>query len=142
MRQTLFQFEQAIVGAKLDAEMAKLKTKLAERTQRAIRKRQAEMDKSTRRLMRDHARKQKQPIKSPCVGSISTPSVPANVIAAATGRTAASAGRRCATSTLTSRPRPQTANASDGERGLRRLGLTPAQTRTRGLHPLDSSSLP
>ncbi len=61
MSQTLFQFEQAIVDAKLDAEMAKLKTKLAERTQRAIRKRQAEIDKSTRRLMRDHARKQKQP---------------------------------------------------------------------------------
>ena len=34
------------------------------------------------------------------------------------------------------------ASASAGERGLRRLGLTPAQARARGLHPLDSIALP
>ena len=61
MSQTLFQFEQTIIDAKLDAETAKLNAKLAARKQREAAKRQEEMEKSTRRLMRDHERKQKQP---------------------------------------------------------------------------------
>ena len=61
MSQTLFSFEQAIIDAEQDAAMAKLKAELAARKQREAAKRQEEMEKSTRRLMRDHARKQKQP---------------------------------------------------------------------------------
>ena len=59
--QTLFRFEQAIVDAKHDAQMAKLNAKLAARKQREAANRQEEIEKSTRRLMRDHERKQKQP---------------------------------------------------------------------------------
>ena len=59
--QSLFGFEQSIVNAKHDAAMAKLKAKQAARVQRAILKRQAEMDKSTRRMFRHQAWKEKQP---------------------------------------------------------------------------------
>ena len=61
MSQALFRFEQTIIDAERAAQMAKLSAKLAARKQREAAKRQAEIDKSTRRLMRDHARKQKQP---------------------------------------------------------------------------------
>ena len=61
MSQILFTFEQARLDAEHAAAYAKLQARLAAKAQRAILKRQAEIDKSTRRLMRDHARKQKQP---------------------------------------------------------------------------------
>jgi hypothetical protein len=59
--QALFAFEQARIDAEFATQAAKLQAKLAARAQRAILKRQAEIDKSTRRLMREHERKQKQP---------------------------------------------------------------------------------
>ncbi len=61
MSQTLFQFEQAVINARREIETAKLNAKLAARQQREAAKREEEMEKSTRRLMREHARKQKQP---------------------------------------------------------------------------------
>ena len=61
MNQNLFTFEQTTVDAERAAVAARLHAKEAARVQRAILKQQAEMDKSTRRLMRHHAWKQKQP---------------------------------------------------------------------------------
>ena len=59
--QSLLAFEQAAVDADLAAANAKLQAKLAAKAQRAILKRQAELDKLSRRVMRDHERKQKIP---------------------------------------------------------------------------------
>jgi hypothetical protein len=50
--QSLFTFEQAIVDAELAAAHAKVQAKLAAQAQRAILKRQAEIDKNTRRFRR------------------------------------------------------------------------------------------
>lgn len=61
MSQALFSFEQSRVDAELAAQAAKLHARLAARAQRAILKRQAEIEKSTRRLMREHERGKKQP---------------------------------------------------------------------------------
>lgn len=61
MSQTLFQFELTVIDARLEIETAKLNAKLAARQQHEAAKREEEMEKSTRRLMREHARKQKQP---------------------------------------------------------------------------------
>ena len=59
--QVLFAFEQERIDAELAAAAAKLQAKLAAKAQRAILKRQAEIDKNTRRIMRDHERKKRQP---------------------------------------------------------------------------------
>jgi len=59
--QSLLSFEQATVDAELAAANAKLQAKLAAKAQRAILKRQEELDKMTHRVMRDHARKQRTP---------------------------------------------------------------------------------
>ena len=61
MNQSLFQFEQAIADAELDAMHKALQAKLAAKAQRAILKRRAELDKLHRRVVREHERKQKQP---------------------------------------------------------------------------------
>ena len=59
--QSLLAFEQAAVDVELAAANAKLQAKLAAKAQRAILKRQAELDKMSRRLVRDYARKQRTP---------------------------------------------------------------------------------
>lgn len=59
--QSLLAFEQTMVDTERAAEAARLHAKEAARVQRAILKRQAEMERTTRRLMRAHAQKQKQP---------------------------------------------------------------------------------
>src|SRR5512137_2094768 len=51
--QAFFGFEQQRLDAELAAANAKLQAKLAEQAQRAIRKRQEEMDKNTRRWKRE-----------------------------------------------------------------------------------------
>ena len=61
MNQALLQFEQTTVDAELAAAAAKLQAKLAAKAQRANEKRQAELDKISRRVMRDHERKQRTP---------------------------------------------------------------------------------
>jgi hypothetical protein len=58
--QVLFAFEQERIDAELATAAAKLQAKLAAKAQRAILKRQAEIDKNTRRIMREHERKKKQ----------------------------------------------------------------------------------
>jgi hypothetical protein len=58
--QTLLSFEQATVDAELAAAYAKLQAKLAAKAQRAILKRQAELDKMTRRFKRETIARSKQ----------------------------------------------------------------------------------
>ena len=59
--QSLLAFEQITVDAELAAAAAKLQAKLAAKTQRAVLKRQAELDKMHRRSDREYARKQRTP---------------------------------------------------------------------------------
>lgn len=59
--QSLFTFEQAVVNTELAAVHAKLQAKLAAQAQRAILKRQAELDKNRRRFKREQKRKEKTP---------------------------------------------------------------------------------
>lgn len=59
--QSLFTFEQAVVDAKQAADYAKVQAKLAAQAQRAILKRQAEIDKNYRRFKREQKRKDKTP---------------------------------------------------------------------------------
>lgn len=61
MNQSFLTFEQATLDAEQAAANAKLQAKLAAKAQRDILKRQAELDKLCRRVMRDHARKQRTP---------------------------------------------------------------------------------
>ena len=61
MNQSLLFFEQAQVDAELIAANAKLQAKLAARAQRAIQKRQAELDKMSRRLSRQMAQRERTP---------------------------------------------------------------------------------
>ena len=61
MNQSLLFFEQATVDAELTAANAKLQAKLAARAQRAIQKRQAELDKMSRRLSRQIAQRERTP---------------------------------------------------------------------------------
>lgn len=67
--QVLFAFEQQRLDAELAAAAARLHAKLAAKTQRAILKRQAEIDKTYRRLKRDHEQKKKQPDQVAVCGS-------------------------------------------------------------------------
>jgi len=57
--QSLLGFEQAAVDAENSAAYARLQAKLAERAQRAILKRQAELEKDRRRFIREQKRKEK-----------------------------------------------------------------------------------
>jgi len=59
--QSLFAFEQAVVDAARASAHAKLQANLAAKAQRAILKRQAELDKANRRFKRDEKRKGKTP---------------------------------------------------------------------------------
>ena len=59
--QSLFNFEQAIVDAGVAAAVARQQAKLAAEAQRAILKRQAEIDKSYRRFKRTEKRKERTP---------------------------------------------------------------------------------
>lgn len=59
--QSLFTFEQAIVDARDAAAYAKLQAKLAARAQRALQKRQEELDKMSRRWARQAAAKARTP---------------------------------------------------------------------------------
>lgn len=59
-RQMLFRFEQVVEDAKLAVEIAKLQAKLVARAKRLQEKRQAELDKVGRRVMRVHRQKQKE----------------------------------------------------------------------------------
>jgi hypothetical protein len=59
--QSLFAFEQAAVDAAQASAHAKLQAKLSAKAQRAILKRQAELDKANRRFKRDEKRKGKTP---------------------------------------------------------------------------------
>ena len=59
--QSLLSFEQATVDAELAAEAAKLTAKLAAKAQRALLKRQAELDKMSRRNAREAARRERTP---------------------------------------------------------------------------------
>lgn len=59
-RQSLFPFEQAVEDAKLAVEIAKLQAKLTAKAKRLQEKRQAELDKIGRRVMRVHRQKQKE----------------------------------------------------------------------------------
>jgi hypothetical protein len=59
--QILFGFEQDRIDTELARAAAKLQAKLAAKEQRAAQKRQAELDKMHRRIMRDHERKKKIP---------------------------------------------------------------------------------
>jgi hypothetical protein len=59
--QSLFTFEQETVDAVRAVAYAKLQTKLAAKAQRAILKRQAELDKASRRFKREQKRKEKTP---------------------------------------------------------------------------------
>jgi hypothetical protein len=61
MNQTLLPFEQAAVDAELAAATAKLQAKLATKAQRAILKRQAELEKLSRRIAREQAAKDRTP---------------------------------------------------------------------------------
>jgi hypothetical protein len=61
MNQSLLSFEQATVDAEQLASAARTNAKLAAKAQRAILKRQAELDKMSRRFARDTARKQRTP---------------------------------------------------------------------------------
>jgi hypothetical protein len=60
--QAFFGFEQQRLDAELAAANAKLQAKLAEQAQRAIRKRQEEMDKNTRRWKREEAARKRNDI--------------------------------------------------------------------------------
>jgi len=59
--QSLFNFEQAIVDAEAAAAYARQQAKLAAEAQRAILKRQAEIDKSYRQFKRTEKRKERTP---------------------------------------------------------------------------------
>lgn len=59
--QSLFAFEQTVADAKDAAAQAKLQAKLAAQAQRAILKRQAELDKIGRRVMRECKRRERTP---------------------------------------------------------------------------------
>lgn len=59
--QSLFSFEQAVIDAEFAAANARLQAKLAAAAQRAILKRQAEIEKNYRRFKRQHIQKQKAP---------------------------------------------------------------------------------
>ena len=59
--QSLFAFEQAVVDTEQAAVRARLQAKLAAKAQRAILKRQAEIDKNRRRFKREQKRKDKTP---------------------------------------------------------------------------------
>ena len=58
--QILFRFEQSRIDTELALAAARLEAKLARKAQRAAKKRQEEIDKTHRRLMRDHERRKKQ----------------------------------------------------------------------------------
>ena len=65
--QSFLGFEQQTLDAELAAAAAKLQAKLAEQAQRAIRKRQEEMDKNTRRWKREEAaRKRNDTLTAQC----------------------------------------------------------------------------